>query len=109
MEVDLIKMVRMDGSEVALEGLAWFVGDDMQKTFLGEIEDSGRSDEDGSHPDDWVDSYLGNFSKFLGLLTVGYEAEILNLLRKLNVRKEINNQSMLLGKGKFICQNLKEN
>ena len=48
MEVDLIKMVRMDGSEFALEGLAWFVGDDMQKTFLGEIEDSGRSDEDGS-------------------------------------------------------------
>ena len=43
------------------------------------------------------------------MLTVGYEAEILNLLRKLNVRKEINNQSTLLGKGKFICQNLKEN
>ena len=98
LEVDLIKMVRMDGSEVVLEGLACFVSDDMQQTFLGEIEDSGRIDEDGSHPDDWVDSYLGNFSKFLGMLMVGYEAEILNLLRKLNVRKEINNQSTLLGK-----------
>ena len=31
-------------------------------------------------------------------------------LRKLKVRKEINNQSLvLLGKGKFACQSLKEN
>ena len=59
-----------------------------RELFLGEIEDSERSNEDGSHPEDWAESYLANFSKFLGMLSVGYEAKILNLLRKLKVRKE---------------------
>ena len=45
---------------------------------------------------------LANFSKFLCMLTVGYEVEILNLLRKLKVRKEINNQSSAFRKRK-VC------
>ena len=102
LEVDLIKMVWVDGSEVALEGLARLVGDDTLKTFLGEIEDSRRSDEDGCRPNDWADSCLVNFSKFLGMLTVGYDVEILKLLRKLKVGKEIKSQYSAFRKRK-VC------
>ena len=31
----------------------------------------------------WEDSYLIKFSEYLGIPTVGYEAEILELLRKM--------------------------
>ena len=47
---------------------------------------------EGSKYENWEDSCLAKFSEFLGFSTVGFEKEILGLLRKMVARQQNENK-----------------
>ena len=52
----------------------------------------------------WEESCLVKFSEFLGFPTVGNEEELINLLRKLNDKKNPSGSSDHLGPSKCVCE-----
>ncbi|RVX05743.1 hypothetical protein CK203_027411 [Vitis vinifera] len=58
-------------------------------------------EDKGWEKDDWEDSELARFSKFLGFSTKGLEKDILDFLVKIRKRKEKVHSKILLDKSKF--------
>ena len=70
-----LRMVAVDGREWGSDGREWG------------LESSASGESGGSGYENWEDSCLIKFSEFLGFSTVGFESEILGLLRKIVARQ----------------------
>ena len=70
-----LRMVAVDGREWGLDGREWG------------LESSASGESGGSGYENWEDSCLIKFSEFLGFSIVGFESEILGLLRKIVARQ----------------------
>ena len=70
-----LRMVAVDGREWGSDGREWG------------LESSASGESGGSGYENWEDGCLIKFSEFLGFSTVGFESEILGLLRKIVARQ----------------------
>ena len=83
-DMEPLRVVSVDGSE-------WGTGIDSALTEDGQEsakEKSVKIRPESMGYDNWEDSCLLKFSEFLGVKTVGFEEEILNLMRKLETQQE---------------------
>ena len=76
---------------VSVDGREWGKGTESVLT-VGDQE-TGKEEPEKKHPEcmgykNWEDSCLFKFSEFLGVTTLGFEEEILNLMRKLEAQHE---------------------
>ena len=76
---------------VSVDGREWRKGTDSVLTVSD--QESGKEEPAKNRPEcmgykNWEDSCLFKFSEFLGVTTVGFEEEILNLMRKLEAQQE---------------------
>ena len=83
-DMEPLRVMSVDGSE-------WGTGID--NALIEDVQESVKEKSAKNRPDcmgydNWEDSCLFKFSEFLGVKTVGFEEEILKLMRKLEVQQE---------------------
>ena len=90
-EIDVLvplRMVAVDGREWGMESSDALEAFEEGPRGEGQREDESASGKsEGSGYENWEDSCLIKFSEFLGFSTVGFESEILDLLRKIVARQ----------------------
>ena len=83
-----LRMVAVDGREWGMESSDALEAFEEGPRGEGQREEESASGEsEGSSYENWEDSCLIKFSEFLGFSTVGFESEILDLLRKIVARQ----------------------
>ena len=83
-----LRMVAVDGREWGMESSDALEAFEEGPRGEGQREEESASGEsEGSGYENWEDSCLIKFSEFLGFSTVGFESEILDLLRKIVARQ----------------------
>ena len=85
-DMEPLRVVSADGSE-------W--GKEIESALTEEFQESVEEEPSKNRPElmgynNWEESCLFKFSEFLGVTTVGFEEEILKLMRKLEVQQEAN-------------------
>ena len=87
-DLEPLRMVAVDGSDWGLESSDALVA--LEEGSVGEgqqVEETVSVASEVSGYEKWEDSCLIKFSKFQGFPTVGFESEILGLLRKIVARQ----------------------
>ena len=83
-----LRMVAVDGREWGMESSDALEAFEEGPRGEGQREEESASGEsEGSGYENWEDSCLIKFNEFLGFSTVGFESEILDLLRKIVARQ----------------------
>ena len=83
-DLEPLRMVAMDGSEWGLASSGALVA--LEEGLVGagqQVEEAVSVASEASGYEKWEDSCLVKFSEFLGFPTVGFESEIMGLLRKM--------------------------
>ena len=83
-----LRMVAVDGRKWGMESSdALEVIEEGPRGEGQREEESASGESEGSGYENWEDSCLIKFSEFLGFSTVGFESEILGILRKIVARQ----------------------
>ena len=83
-DIELLRVVSADGIEWGEKTSEALTDADLEIEGLGNLSEEGpKTRSECLGYDNWEDNYLIKFSEFLGIPTVGYDEEILELLRKM--------------------------